>query len=62
MSFFKPFELFYYETGNKKTTRCVETFATMAEVLARKEEIKKTSNKKMVFSHLPAAKKARRGA
>jgi hypothetical protein len=32
----------------------------MTEVLARKEEIKKTSNKKMVFSHLPVAKVARR--
>jgi hypothetical protein len=29
MSFYKPYELFYYEAGNKKTTRCVESFSTM---------------------------------
>jgi hypothetical protein len=52
MSFYKPYELFYYEADNKQTTRCVESFASMKELLARKEAIQKTSKKEMVFSHL----------
>jgi hypothetical protein len=56
MSFYKPFELFYYEAGNKKTTRCVESFSSMRELLERKEQIKKTSNKAMVFPDYPDQK------
>jgi hypothetical protein len=52
MSFYKPYELFYYEANNKQTTRCCESFASMKELLARKEQILKTSKKEMVFSHL----------
>jgi uncharacterized protein YktA (UPF0223 family) len=56
MSFFKPYELFYYEEDNKQTTRCVENFASIKELLERKAEIKRISNAenmKMGFSHLP---------
>ena len=53
MSFYKPFELFYFEADNKQATRCVENFASMKELLKRKEDIKRTSNAVMVFSHLP---------
>jgi len=53
MNFFRPYELFYYEKNNKKMTRCVENFASIAELLKRKEEIKRIPGRNMVFEHMP---------
>ena len=42
MSFFKPYELLYYEKENKRATRCVESFQRKTELLNRMAELKAT--------------------
>jgi hypothetical protein len=50
-TFFKPYELFYYEKDNKMQTRAVDEFATKREVLERIEELKKIPGKTFVFEY-----------
>lgn len=38
---FKPYELFYYENGNRLRTRNVENFRNEKERQARKEELER---------------------
>jgi hypothetical protein len=46
---FKPYELFYYERGNKLTTRCVESFRTKSELLKRIDELRAMPEHDFVF-------------
>lgn len=46
---FHIYDLFYYERGNKETTRCVESFQFKYELLKRMAELKSIPNKDFCF-------------
>lgn len=49
MNLFAMYDLFYYEAGNKLTTRCVETFKSASELDARLEQLRAIPDKCFIF-------------
>jgi hypothetical protein len=48
-TYFKPYDLFYYERKNKNQTRCVESFGTKKDLIDRVAELKAIRGKDFVL-------------